>query len=175
MDKKEILKDIDTVIELTEDFSRLSHLFSRDSAKASIAKLRRAAVSLKSHLDLDNVKSIRNVAENGDLVWRSRKEGSLVEVKPCGDEKTYIGIYMGDFALGVSYKVVGNELQVIPSFNNPAIFVPELNHVVFGCESWWRTIDSVEDAKGISLEDIENCWYVKLLKKNNEDNEDNDD
>lgn len=174
MNKQEILKDIDNVIELTEDFSRVSHLFSKDTAKASIARLRRAAQSLRSHLDLDNVKSIRNVAENGNLVWRSREESSLVEVKPCGDDKTYIGIYMGDFALSASYKVVGSELQIKPSFHNPAIFIPELNRVVFGCESWWRTIDSVEDAKGINDEDISGCWYVKLLKniKNNEDNDD---
>lgn len=163
MQKQEILQVIDTVFELTADYNKISHLFSKDTAKASVARLRQALGTLKGMLDLDNVKQIRNVAENSDYVWRSQKV-SLVEVKPCGDAKTYLGIYLGDFALGMSYKVVGNELQVKPIFNNPAIFVPELNRVVFGCESWWRTIDNIEDAQGISKEDIENCWYVQILE-----------
>lgn len=33
-----------------------------------------------------------------------------------------------------------------------------------GMGSWWREIESVKDFKGISKEEIENTWYVKLLK-----------
>lgn len=56
--------------------------------------------------------------------------------------------------------------------NNPAIFVPELNKIVYGCESWWRKIKSIDDFKGISKEDIENTWYIKLLKVMTQENKD---
>lgn len=44
-------------------------------------------------------------------------------------------------------------------------FVPELKRIVYGYESWWREIESADDFAGISDEDIENTWYVGLLKK----------
>jgi len=53
------------------------------------------------------------------------------------------------------------------TMNNPAIFVPELKKIIYGCESWWREIESVDDFTSISEEDIENTWYVKLLKSLN--------
>lgn len=49
--------------------------------------------------------------------------------------------------------------------NNPAIFVPGLKKIIYGYESWWREIESADDFAGISNEDIENTWYVGLLKK----------
>ena len=46
----------------------------------------------------------------------------------------------------------------------PAIFVPELKKIIYGCESWWKTIRSVDEFSKISNEDINNTWYVKLLQ-----------
>lgn len=55
--------------------------------------------------------------------------------------------------------------QLINStMNNPAIFVPELKKIIYGCESWWKTIRSVDEFSKISNEDIDNTWYVKLLQ-----------
>jgi len=34
-----------------------------------------------------------------------------------------------------------------------------------GCGSWWGAIDNEEDLKDITDSDIENVWYVQLLKK----------
>lgn len=94
--------------------------------------------------------------------------GTLCEITPCGKEyegKSYIGIYIGD--LPISIMTSFDEKKGIlknSTMNNPAIFVPELKRIIYGCESWWREINSIDDFKGISKEDIENTWYVKLLK-----------
>ena len=90
--------------------------------------------------------------------------GALCEVRPCGEEykgKTYLGIYIG---ITSSYDentgILSNH-----TMNNPAIFVLELKKIVYGMESWWREIKDIEDFKEISKEEIENTWYVKLLKE----------
>ena len=94
--------------------------------------------------------------------------GTLCEVRPCGEEyqeRTYLGIYLGDLPIGITSSY--DEKTGILSngtINNPAIFVPELKKIVYGVESWWREIKGIEDFKGISKEEIENTWYVKLLK-----------
>lgn len=95
--------------------------------------------------------------------------GSLCEVKPCGEEyqgKSYIGFYLGDLPISIvsSFDKTTGILNNT-TMNNPAIFVPELKKIIYGCESWWREIDSIEDFKGISEEDINNTWYVKLLSE----------
>lgn len=94
--------------------------------------------------------------------------GELCEITPCGEEyegKSYIGIYLGDLPIAImsAYNRKSGILEN-RTMSNPAIFVPELKKIIYGCESWWRVIKSLEDFKGISKEDIENTWYVKLLK-----------
>jgi len=96
------------------------------------------------------------------------KTGSAVKIRPCGKEygeKTYFGIYIGDMALSFSGKCEGDTMYVEHSSHNPAIFVPELSRVIFGCESWWDKISSEEELKKIITDDvINNVWYVKMLK-----------
>jgi hypothetical protein len=53
--------------------------------------------------------------------------------------------------------------------NNPAIYVPELRKIIFGCGSWWSEIESPDEIKDITDDDIENCWYVRLAKMMQED------
>jgi hypothetical protein len=50
--------------------------------------------------------------------------------------------------------------------SNPAIFVFELNKIVFGAESWWGVIENEDELKKIKItqDDIDNVWYVKALK-----------
>ena len=93
--------------------------------------------------------------------------GEICEIKPCGEEyngKSYVGIYLGDLPIAI-HTSYSRESGILNNrtMNNPAIYVPELKKIIYGCESWWRTIKSIEDFKGISTEDIENTWYVKLL------------
>lgn len=94
--------------------------------------------------------------------------GCLCEIRPCGNEyegKTYIGFYLGDLPIAITSSYNRNTGHLENStMNNPAIFVPELKKIVYGCESWWREIESPNDFKDISDDDIENTWYVKLLK-----------
>lgn len=108
--------------------------------------------------------------ENSPIAIKGRSAscGELCEVtlaeKETG-EKSFLGIYLGDLPT-----------QILTSFNpeigilknsamtNPAIYVFELNRIVYGYESWWRTIKSVDDFKGITDKNIENTWYVRLLR-----------
>lgn len=97
------------------------------------------------------------------------KVGSLVMVKPCiegVEEKTYLGIYIGEGSIGsyMSYDKDNKDLK-ISSMYNPAMFVPELKKVIYGCESWWKEIENEEELKQITDEDINNVWYVKALKE----------
>ena len=44
------------------------------------------------------------------------------------------------------------------------IYIPENGRVVFGVESWWGEIKSVDDLKDITDADINSVWYVNALK-----------
>lgn len=80
-------------------------------------------------------------------------------------KKTYLGVFIGE--LPTSAHISHNEQTGVLTVNhmtNPAMFVPELNRIVFGHESWWGVIESPEDFKEITDGDINNVWYVKLAK-----------
>ena len=99
----------------------------------------------------------------------ANKIGKTVAVRPCGEQyggKTYLGIFLGELAHSpyISYNDKTGELGVKPMFN-PAMFVPELNKIVFGMESWWKVIESEKDFSEITDGDINNVWYVQLAKK----------
>lgn len=103
-----------------------------------------------------------------DTTGLGHKTGCLCEVKPCGDEyeeKSYLGFYLGDLPLSI-YSSYNEKTGILTNstMTNPAIFVPELGKIIYGCESWWREIKSTEDFKGISQGEIENTWYVQLAK-----------
>lgn len=91
--------------------------------------------------------------------------GKPVAVRVCENNKTYIGLFLGELPIHVqtSYNNKSGELNIRHHFN-PAMFVPELNRIVFGNESWWRIIESESQFSEITDVDIENTWYVKILK-----------
>ena len=95
--------------------------------------------------------------------------GKLVSVRPCSDnpeDKTYVGIFLGELIRGaiVFHSTTTNELRVVNNYN-PAIFVPALNKIVWGCGSFWRPIKKRADLeKAITDLDINNTPYVKLLQ-----------
>lgn len=101
--------------------------------------------------------------------YKDSRTGKFAKIRPCGEEyggKTYLGLYLGEMPVGhrISHNLDTNELNV--SFStNPGIFVFDLNKVVYGMESWWGIIDNEEDLKEISNSDIDNVWYVKVLKE----------
>lgn len=99
--------------------------------------------------------------------------GQLVRVRPCGDNKTYLGVYLGNAPAEnfISYEKEEKKLTV-NVINNPAIFIPELKRVVYGYESWWSKIDSKDQLKDITDEEISNVWYVKAMTDMLEDKQD---
>lgn len=94
--------------------------------------------------------------------------GTFVSIRPCAEEyanKTYLGIMIGDIAAqhSVFYNPKTKRVSVYVG-SNPAIFVPDLNKVIFGYESWWGPIESPEHLRKITNDDIQNIWYVKAMK-----------
>ena len=104
-----------------------------------------------------------------DTSLRKNDIGKLVRIRPCGDEyenKTYIGFFLGDLPQSplISHDPRDNVLHIRPLMN-PAIFVPDLKKVVYGCESWWSIIEDEKDLeREITDEVINGQWYVKALK-----------
>jgi hypothetical protein len=103
--------------------------------------------------------------------FRAPREGltEWVAVRPCAEEfggKTYLGVMIGDIALSISarYDAEGGVLSLSPVMHNPAIWIPDLRRVVFGCGSWWWRLKSPDDLRTITDADIENVWYVRALR-----------
>ena len=96
------------------------------------------------------------------------RAGSLVKIRPCNKEyggKTYLGLYLGNqpWSQKVSYDNKSCELTVGMT-TNPAIYVFDLQRIIFGAESWWSIIENPEELKDVTDDDINNQWYVKVLK-----------
>ncbi len=112
---------------------------------------------------------VERVAFEGKVLQPSlRRDTTWVRVRPCApqyERKTYLGFLLGDLALSQSARLKRDgTLCVAFSMHNPAIFVPTLGKLIYGCESWWSKISSPEDLLTISDADIDNVWYVQALK-----------
>lgn len=107
----------------------------------------------------------RKAIEKSGIFTRTRP-GSWVSIRPCSPEenKTYLGIFLGYVATGIHGEEDGEVITLEFSGYNPAIYVPELDRIVFGYESFWGEIKSQEDLKEITDQDIENVWYVQAIK-----------
>lgn len=93
--------------------------------------------------------------------------GSWLSVRLVGEEGTRLGVLLGEIARGtyVAFEPKTGRLSFDFCLHNPAIWVPSLNRVVWGCESWWGVISSPEQLRNITDADIENIWYVRALKE----------
>lgn len=94
------------------------------------------------------------------------KPGTPVAIRPCGDAKTYFGIYVGDIPINdtiVALQEPSKKLHVLLQ-TNPAIFVPDLGKIVYGYESWWGNIESEAHMKQITDDTIQQQWYVRAMK-----------
>lgn len=92
--------------------------------------------------------------------------GSPCAIRLAGnDPKTYIGIFLGElpYQIHASVFIQNNTLSCYPLYN-PAILVPELKRIVYGYESWWKTLESPEDFKEITGADIQSQWYVQMFQ-----------
>lgn len=111
----------------------------------------------------------------GDLKYKFRTRsgaacGDMVAVRPCDEEcqgKTYLGIMLGDFPLsiGCSFDAKTKTLTASAMMHNPAMFVPALKRIIWGCGSFWSKITSEDQLRQITDEDISNIWYIKALRE----------
>lgn len=165
MSKNEIIDELTRIGELLKNFNTFKHLFSNDEGERTLAELIMLCAQIGNVINLMDIKELSLEGNmNSELDPRSTV-GSFVSIRPVGDEKTYLGIYVGDLATSFAYRVEGNKFIMKRSNYNPAIFVPDLRKIVFGMESWWGEIQSEEQLRQITNEDIDNVWYVKALKQ----------
>jgi hypothetical protein len=165
--KEELLKELETAREITKDYGKFKHLFS-DGADGTLAKLNRAVSRIVLLLAMNELKDVAHPTNKAIEDGWMHKIGTLVKIRPCGEEyknKTYLGFYIGDIALGSSISVTDEKIQLNFSGHNPAIFVPEIGKIIYGCESWWGEIKDEKELSSITDSDIQNVWYVKLLKQ----------
>ena len=159
MNYKELKEKLTEGIEILKDYSRFIMLFS-DKPEGDLTRLNHTLQQIQLNLDLSELKEVLHPKR------KPFEEGGkhLVSVHPCKEDKTYIGIYLGDVPRSTCLSRENDKIQVEFDQYNPAIYVPELKRVVYGCESWWHEIESIDEFKKITNEDIENTWYVKLLR-----------
>lgn len=100
------------------------------------------------------------------------KQGQFVTVRPAGERygnRTFLGVYLGDMPLASRIgRRTGStviEVSLGGGFGNPCIWVPDLNQLVYGMESWWGAIKSPEELRQITNDDINNVWYVRAAKE----------
>lgn len=94
--------------------------------------------------------------------------GDMVAIRPCAERfenRTYLGVLLGEFARTVSLWIRGDEIEYDMAMHNPAILIPDINEIVFGIESWWGLISGPEQLRDITDQDIENVWYVRALQQ----------
>lgn len=117
-------------------------------------------------------------AEDCEIDLYERRIGDFVKIRPCSEKynnKTYLGIMLGYLPIGagINYFRDTKKLQV-SARKNPAIYVPELKKIIYGMESWWGFINSPDELKDITNDDIGNVWYVQMLKKMTEKDDKNE-
>jgi hypothetical protein len=164
--KEELLKELDEACEVLSDFAVFKNLFS-DKPEGTLTRLFRTLKQISALAKLQEIRDVVTTNKPIDEGLFGERTGKMVLIRPCGDEyenKTFIGFYLGDIATGSSMCIKDDKVVVDFSGHNPAIFVPELGKIIYGYESWWGEIKSEEDFKKITNENIQNVWYVKLLK-----------
>lgn len=166
MKKTDLMKELKKAQKALKNHTRFLDLFSKEP-KGTLTRLGKTVSRVILLLNLNKAKDIAH-PENKALQpgWMT-KQGCMVKIRPCGAEykdKTYLGFYIGDVAMGSSVTIKDKKIQLSFAGHNPAIFVPELRKVIYGCESWWGEIKNESELKDITDNDINNVWYVQALK-----------
>jgi len=172
MDNEELQKKLDEIRKGMKWIDSIIHIdYKTEEAKLTkkqvdfIKKLFSIFEEINWKLSFNNYKELKY--EHSDPI-KTQKCGTPVQVRSCKKEhgdKTYFGILLGDMALSISHSIDKDNIVIAKrTFYNPAIFVPELNDILYGCSSWWRKIENENDLKKLITEDvIKNVWYVKFL------------
>lgn len=146
---------------------------SQENAENPLAQLEKALAEAKEkyrlieEVELPLTISGYKISHGTDRGLRER--GCWVMVRPCAKEyqdKTYLGIYLGDLPIDIIGLIDNKTNELSLTFHrNPAIYVPDLKCIIYGFESWWGPINHPDDLKQITDADIQNIWYVKILKE----------
>jgi len=100
---------------------------------------------------------------------RWRYKHPWVAVQPCAEKfkrKTYLGVYLGDFATsaGAARNPKTGVLEIRIGHHNPAIWIPDLDEVVWGMGSWWGTLKGPDDLRKITGQGIQPSWYMRAMR-----------
>jgi len=167
MKKQQLIDELKSAQEQLKNYNRfLDLLKDEDDPKGILTRLNRTIGRIQMLVDANDIKELAHPKNEALQKPVFGKMGALVKVRPCGEEygnKTYLGFLIGEIALGSSITTIDDKIQLNFSSYNPAMFVPELKKVIYGAGSWWSEIESEEELKEITNDDIENVWYVKLL------------
>lgn len=163
---EELSKKLVEIQEILKDYNKFIHLFSKDEGVKTLAQLNKVTGDILTHVKMSGIKKIahptnRPLKPEGLFV----KCGDLVSIRPVDDERTYLGVFVGDLALGSTIKILDDALICEWSGYNPAFYVPALKQVITGASSWWGRIDTEEDLRQISDLDIQSQWYVQALQQ----------
>lgn len=151
----DLLDDPDLVTAMVGNPKRLSELFG------TISEL------IGKQLAVLKMVTIPTVTYPKQPLIKVTDERQLVSVRPTSDNpdgKSYIGFLIGSVATGTSLSVTDNEVIIENGGHSPAMYVPELGKLVYGYESWWSTIESEDQFREITDDDISSQWYVKLFR-----------
>jgi len=164
--KTELLAKLEEACEALKDFAIFKNLFSK-GPEGTLAKLYQTLKHVTLMVKMDEIRDV--VTPNAPIRegFLGERVGKMVSIRPCAPEyenKTFVGFYLGEIATGASMNIKEEKVVVEFSGHNPAIFVPELGKIIYGYESWWSAIENEADFKKITDDDIQNVWYVKLLK-----------
>jgi hypothetical protein len=175
MDEKQLQKELNSIrknMKLFDsiigfDYEKNNKRYVTKRQVEMVKKLFEIFDSLNWQLAFNNYKELKYQVDGNPL--KIRECGTPVKVKSCKENhdntKTYFGILLGDFPLAIGHSIDNNIVTAKYTHYNPAIFIPELNDIVFGCESWWGRIKNKKDLKKlITNKVINNVWYMKILK-----------
>lgn len=124
---------------------------------------------MKFPIEVKSISFENNDAVSEELLFGGNM-GDWVAVRPCGEEfegKTFLGVLLGGIPLSQAarFNRDNGELVISRAMYNPAMYVPEIKKIIYGCGSFWKNISTPEELQEISDIDIENVWYVKALKE----------
>ncbi len=150
-----------------EDFGEMMDMlgkkFKEEQERTGEVKL---VEDLEYPLEISGVE-IRPIRRGNRGLFPTHTIGCMVGVRPVDKQyegKTFLGVYLGNLPVEI---IAGYQTKlkniVVNTLENPGIFVPELNKVIYGDESWWGEIESEEQLRQITDDDIQNVWYVKAL------------
>jgi len=123
---------------------------------------------LQTHTFSEPPKGIRIMFHPEGGLFGRTKPLTPVRIRPCAEKygnKTLLGFLLGDFAVSIMAHVeTETETLVVMGTNNPAIYVPELDKIIWGCESWWGEIKDGDELRTITDDSIAGIPYVRILK-----------